>query len=151
MPARPTGTPRILVVDDDADDLLFITGAIRKHVPDAQVETCTDGHDLLDRLRGEGAYAGQDNPKPDLITLDLNMPRLAGGPALREIRQDAALRHIPVVILSTSEAESDIEMAYDNGSNAFVTKPHSYQSYLSTIATLCDFWLDVAKLPERAF
>jgi CheY-like chemotaxis protein len=145
----------ILMADDDPDDRLLVKDALgecenESKVAD-QLRFVTDGEDLMDYLLRRGRYADPgSSPRPDLILLDLNMPRKDGREALREIRNDAELRNIPVVVFSTSRAETDIKLVYGLGANSFVTKPVSFDSLVSTLSVLARYWLGIVELPSLA-
>jgi CheY-like chemotaxis protein len=114
--------------------------------------TVENGEELLRYLRREDARedeGAEAAPRPDLILLDLNMPRVDGREALREIKSDSELRRIPVVVLTTSEAERDILESYNLGVNAFVTKPVSFDALADAMDSLGAFWFDLVKLPPE--
>ena len=143
-----TGDPVvILLADDDADDRAFTVRALRHNRVANDVRTVEDGEQLLDYLHARGAYAG-DAPRPGLILLDLNMPRKDGREALEEIKKDPHLCSIPVVVLTTSEAEQDILQTYELGVNAFVTKPVTFEGLSTAVKVLSDFWFELVKLPR---
>src|SRR6476661_4301820 len=129
----------ILMADDDEDDRLLAQDALRESGQNAELHFVSDGRQLLDYLRCEGDFAPSDHdpkvkaPRPDLILLDLNMPRLDGREALRQIKTDSMLRRTPVVILTTSKAEEDIWRAYDEGANSYVTKPVSFEGLVDVM------------------
>jgi CheY-like chemotaxis protein len=140
----------ILMADDDEDDRELAREAIEDSDMAGMVRFVVDGQDLIDYLRGQGAYAhDQPAPRPSIILLDLNMPRKSGTEALAEIRSDSALRHIPVVVLTTSDDRRDIERAYDLGANSYITKPFGHAELCEVMNTLVDYWFRVAKLPGR--
>ena len=117
----------------------------------AAVRVCSveDGEELLAYLRGEGEYAESGvAPRPSLILLDLNMPRMDGREALAEIKGDRHLRQIPVVVLTTSEAEHDVRQSYELGVNAFVSKPVTFEKLTEAIDVTRRFWLEVVRLPH---
>lgn len=139
----------ILMADDDPDDRLLVKEALAEHAADADFRSVEDGERLLDYLRRRGAYADPESaPRPALILLDLNMPRKDGREALREIKADPALRHIPIVILSTSAAEADVRGSYELGANSYVTKPGTFDGLLELIGTLHAYWSHTVVLPE---
>lgn len=140
----------ILVADDDPDDRLLTRRALKKSRVANRVEAVEDGEELMDYLNRRGKYSDpQSSPRPGLILLDLNMPRKDGREALQEIKSDAILRRIPVVILTTSEAEQDILRSYDLGVNAFVTKPVTFEALAMAIQKLGEFWFEIVKLPPQ--
>lgn len=140
----------ILLADDDPDDRMLTVRALAKSRLKNTVHTVEDGEELMQYLHRTGKYDGASDetaPVPGLILLDLNMPRKDGREALQEIKLDEHLRRIPVVILTTSEAETDILQSYDLGVNAFVTKPVTFEALLSAVQVLGDFWFEIVKLP----
>jgi two-component system response regulator len=139
----------ILIADDDADDRLMASEALMQSSTHSEVFCVEDGEELLDFLYLRGRFAELSPPCPDLILLDLNMPRKNGVEALREIKSDPALRHIPVVILTTSKEEEDIYRTYDLGVNSFITKPVTYESLVNTMKILGKYWFEVVQLPPE--
>ncbi len=142
---------RIIVADDDADDRLLIGDAFKEAHLLNNVEFVEDGQELLDCLRGHGRYA--DNPvasTPDLVLLDLNMPRMDGREALKEIKEDPVLRRIPVVVLTTSKTEQDIFRTYDLGVNSFISKPVRFSELVDVIGATTSYWLEIVSLPHNA-
>lgn len=146
-----TGDPVvILLADDDPDDRAFTTRALRHNRLANDVQTVEDGEQLMDYLNRRGQYAAVGAaPRPGLILLDLNMPRKDGREALEEIKRNPELRSIPVVVLTTSEAEQDILQTYDLGVNAFVTKPVTFEGLSAAIKVISDFWFELVKLPAE--
>ena len=137
----------ILLAEDDPDDRMLTIRALKKNRLANEIRYVEDGEDLMDYLYGRGAYANEDPPRPGLILLDLNMPRKDGREALQEIKRDPELRRIPVVVLTTSQAEQDIIESYDLGVNAFVTKPVTFEGLAHSIDALGNFWFEIVKLP----
>ncbi|MEM1125154.1 MAG: response regulator [Bacteroidota bacterium] len=138
----------ILLADDDPDDILLTIRALKQNRLANDIHTVSDGEELMDYLYHRGEYADPaSSPRPGLILLDLNMPRKDGREALDEIKHDAVLRRIPVVVLTTSDAERDILRTYDLGVNAFVTKPVTFDGLAEAIRVLSDFWFELVKLP----
>ncbi len=138
----------ILLADDDPDDLLLTTRALKKNRLVNEIKTVQDGEELMDYLLRRGAYAAPGAaPRPGVILLDLNMPRKDGREALQEIKSDPELRRIPVVVLTTSQAERDIIQSYDLGVNAFITKPVTFEGLANAIKVLGDFWFEIVRLP----
>lgn len=142
------GPLTVLVVDDDEDDRMIIERALKQHRGQIGVVSVNDGQELVDYLRRDGPYSDTRNyPRPTLILLDLNMPRMNGLEALRFIKSDPDLRRIPVVILTTSDADGDVEEAYGIGANAFVRKPVTFAGLRQALGQVSDFWFDVARRP----
>jgi two-component system response regulator len=144
----------ILMADDDEDDRVLAQDALRESGQNAELQFVGDGKHLLDYLRQEGEYAPDElnstvkAPRPDLILLDLNMPRLDGREALRQLKADPLLRRTPVVILTTSRAEEDIWRAYDDGANSYVTKPVSFEGLVDVMKDLRRYWAETVQLPH---
>lgn len=136
----------ILLADDDPDDRLLVREAFEESHLLNILETVEDGEELMEYLHQRGNYAGK--PMPNLILLDLNMPRKNGMEALEEIKADAALRRIPVVILTTSKAEEDIIRTYDLGVNSFVVKPVTFESLVELVREIGRYWFQIVELPE---
>ena len=135
----------ILMADDDEDDRLNTAEAFRENRLANEFRTVNDGEELMQYLRRKGRFAR--SPRPDLILLDLNMPRKDGREALREIKSDPALRCIPVVILTTSREEEDVLRTYDLGANSFITKPVGFESLLRLASTMSRYWFQLVELP----
>ena len=136
---------QILLVEDCISDVRLVKEALKTASAPHQLTNVRDGQEALDYLRGEGGYAGR--PLPDIILLDLNLPGRNGTEILAEVKADPGLRRIPVVILTTSRAQSDIELAYELHANSYVVKPSELDEFLRTIRTLEKFWMATAKLP----
>lgn len=144
------GSIHILLAEDDPDDRLLTRRALAESRITNEFTAVEDGEELMEYLRHEGEYSDPEAaPRPGLILLDLNMPRMDGREALREIKSDPELRRIPVVVLTTSEAEQDILQSYDLGVNAFVTKPVTFDELADAVQALGEFWFDLAKLPPE--
>lgn len=140
----------ILIVEDDPDDIYLISEAVDECQLEAHVFIVQDGEELLDFLEHKGKFVSlQDYPVPDLILLDLNMPRKDGREALREIKQKPELRSIPVVVLTTSNASKDLENMYALGASGFVTKPASFTGLKETIEKIGTYWLSTVRLPDE--
>ncbi len=139
----------ILLADDDPDDRLLTIRALKRSRLRNEIYTVEDGEELMDYLHRRGPYADpQRSPRPGLILLDLNMPRKDGREALEEIKSDPVLRRIPVVVLTTSNAEADILRSYDLGVNAFITKPVTFEGLVRALQVLGDFWFEIVRLPS---
>ena len=136
-----------LLVEDNPGDVRLTQEALRDAKIRNRVSVVEDGVEALAFLRRQGRYA--EMPRPDVILLDLNLPRKDGREVLAEIKADPDLRRIPVVILTTSEAEEDILRAYNLNANCYVTKPVDFQQFVKVIHSIEDFWLSVVKLPPK--
>ena len=148
-PSRKVCT--ILMADDDADDRLLTKEALEENRLANDLYFVEDGRELLDYLRREGEYTDPDSaPRPGLILLDLNMPRMSGKEALAEIKADPNLRGIPVVVLTTSRHDEDIIRTYDLGVNSFVTKPVSFDGLVEAVKLLDQYWFELVELPTAA-
>jgi CheY-like chemotaxis protein len=137
----------VLLVEDDAGDVLLIEEAFADNKVRNRVHHVSDGVDALAFLRREGEYS--DAPHPDLVLLDLNLPRKDGREVLAEIKGDDALRHIPVVVLTTSKAEEDVLRSYKLHANAYVTKPVDFERFIDVVRQIDEFFVTVVKLPTR--
>jgi CheY-like chemotaxis protein len=136
----------VLLVEDDAGDVLMTREAFEHHKIRNELHVVSDGLEAVQFLRRDGGYA--DAPRPGLILLDLNLPRKDGREVLAEIKEDPELRTIPVVVLTTSEAEEDIVRSYDLHANAYITKPVDFTSFVEVIRQIDDFFVTVVKLPR---
>jgi CheY-like chemotaxis protein len=137
----------VLLVEDDPGDTLMIREAFAHNKVRNTLSCVTDGVQAVQFLRREGAYA--DAPRPDLILLDLNLPRMDGRQVLAEIKRDEDLRTIPVVVLTTSQAEEDILRSYELHANAYVTKPVDFDRFIEVVRQIDDFFVTVVKLPRN--
>ena len=146
MNGKITGEPvEILLVEDNAGDVRLTREAFKEGRGRNNLYVVTDGVDAMAFLRREGPYATM--PHPDLILLDLNLPRKDGRQVLAEIKQDPDLKRIPVVVLTTSQAEEDILKSYNLHANCYITKPVDLGKFLSVIRSLENFWLTIVRLP----
>ncbi len=134
------------MADDDADDRMLTKDALEESRVLNDLHFVEDGEELIAFLRREGKHA--EAPRPSLILLDLNMPRKDGREALREIKADAELRRIPVVVMTTSKAEEDIFRSYDLGASSFITKPVTFDRLVELMKTLGQYWVEFVELPE---
>jgi CheY-like chemotaxis protein len=138
----------ILLADDDEDDRLMARDALRDARLHNDLRFVADGVELLDYLRREGRFSAPGTaPRPGLILLDLNMPRMDGREALEVIKGDPSLRSIPVIVLTTSKAEEDIARSYDLGSNSFITKPVTFLGLVEVMKVFSRYWLEIVDLP----
>jgi CheY-like chemotaxis protein len=137
------------MADDDADDRLLARDAFHECQLDRELEFVENGEELMDYLRHHGKYAARpDERLPGLILLDLNMPRKDGREALQEIKSDPELRRIPVVIFTTSRADTDIGRVYDLGANSFITKPVAFDALVDVMRALGQYWINTVELPN---
>ncbi len=138
----------ILLADDDSDDRLLIKDAIAEAGCNADLRSVENGEELLDYLHSRGRFqAPGDGPRPGVILLDLNMPKKDGREALREIRATAELRRIPVVVLTTSKADTDVARLYDLGANSFITKPVQFDALVNVMRLVSQYWFQAVELP----
>jgi CheY-like chemotaxis protein len=145
---KEVGAPTILVADDDPDDRQWINEALTETRMVDNVSFVEDGEDLLDFLHHRGKYTARPSLSyPGLILLDLNMPRMDGREALKAIKSDVRLRHIPIIILTTSKARQDIFHTYNMGANSVILKPVTYSALVQIMYNLTHFWFDTAELP----
>ena len=140
----------LMMVDDDEDDCLLVRDAIKDASVDCNFRSVQDGVELWDYLNRKGRYGeSAAAPRPDIILLDLNMPRMDGREVLERLKSDPRFRGIPVVILTTSRDQEDVRLCYNLGANSYVTKQPSFEGIISTIKTLMEYWLEVATLPPN--
>ena len=148
MKGARAGKPiQILMVEDNPDDVELAVEALKDAKVGNNLMVVKDGEEAIAYLRREGRYP--QAVRPDLILLDLNMPRKDGRDVLKEVKNDSNLRRIPVVILTTSQAEEDILNTYDLHANCYITKPVDFNQFLKVVRSIEDFWLTVVKLPPR--
>jgi CheY-like chemotaxis protein len=137
----------ILMVEDNPGDVRLTVEALKEGKVRNNLHTVEDGMEALAYLRQEGKYAGV--PRPDLILLDLNLPKMSGQEVLAEIKADPDLRRIPVVILTVSKAEQDVLKTYNLHANCYITKPVDLDQFLEVVKSIENFWLTVVMLPPR--
>ena len=137
----------VLLVEDDPGDVLMTQEAFKDYKIANNLNVVTNGEDALAYLRRQGAFA--DAAVPDLILLDLNLPRRDGREVLREVKSDPDLRRIPVVVLTTSDAEEDVLGSYDLHANAYVRKPVDFEQFVSAVRAVDEFFISVVRLPGR--
>ena len=135
----------VLLVEDDPGDVLLIQEAFADNKVRNRLHSVSDGVDALRFLRREGEYA--DAPRPDLILLDLNLPRMDGREVLQALKGDETLRRIPVVVLTTSKLEEDVLRSYQLHANAYVTKPVDFDRFIEVVRQIDEFFVTVVKLP----
>ena len=140
----------ILMADDDADDRLLAKDALAECHLNGELHFVENGEELLDYLQRRGKYTDPSSaPRPNLILLDLNMPRKDGREALREIKSNPEFRRIPVIVLTTSKADTDIAQIYDLGANSFISKPVTFDSLVNVMRILGNYWCEIVELPAK--
>ncbi|EJO69826.1 MULTISPECIES: response regulator [Leptospira] len=141
-------TIHILVAEDDPDDRLLMKDGFRENNLANPLHFVKDGEELFEFLQNEGEYSDiLKYPKPGIILLDLNMPRMDGREALKTIKSIPELKKIPVIVLTTSREEEDMFKTYDLGANSFIRKPVEFEAFLETIQALGKYWLEIVELP----
>jgi len=146
--AQDSGAPiEILLVEDNPGDVRLTQEAVREAKIRNTLNVVNDGEQAIAYVRRQGAYA--DRPRPDLILLDLNLPRKDGREVLQDLKSDPDLHRIPVVVLTSSAAEQDILRTYDLYANAYVTKPVDLEQFMRVVSSIQDFWLNIVKLPPE--
>jgi CheY-like chemotaxis protein len=137
----------ILLVEDNKGDVGLVEEVFEESKIRNNLHVTEDGEEAMLYLHGEGKFSGSS--RPDLILLDLNLPKKDGREVLREVKEDSNLKNIPIVVLTTSNDEKDILEAYDLHANADVTKPLDFNQFIMVIKSIANFWLDVVKLPMK--
>jgi CheY-like chemotaxis protein len=146
-PAESVVPIEVLLVEDDPGDVLMTREAFEEHKVRNRLTVVSDGVDALAYLRGEEPFT--DAVRPDLVLLDLNLPKRDGREVLAEIKNDESLRQIPVVILTTSQAEEDVLASYRLHANAYVTKPVDFERFIAVVRKIDEFFVTVVRLPPR--
>jgi len=147
MNMDPLGRPAdFLLVEDNPGDVRLTQEALKNHKVQNNLHVVTDGEEAMDFLRRQGKH--KNAPRPDIILLDLNLPRKDGREVLAEIKSDPDLKTIPVVIITSSEAEQDIVKSYNLNANCYVTKPVDLDQFIKVVQSINDFWLTIVKLPS---
>ena len=137
----------ILLVEDNPGDERLTREALKEGKVYSNLHTCKDGVEAMEFLRRQGRF--KDAPRPDIILLDLNLPRKDGREVLEEIKSDEVLKRIPVVVLTTSKAEEDVLHSYELHASCYVTKPVDLDQFMNVIRSIDDFWLSIVKLPKE--
>jgi CheY-like chemotaxis protein len=137
----------VLLVEDDPGDVMMTREAFQDYKLHNELHVVSDGAEAMAFLRQEGEYAGR--PRPDLVLLDLNLPRMDGRQVLEAIKSDPELASIPVVVLTTSENEDDVLRSYSLHANAYVTKPVDFDRFIQVVRQIDDFFVTVVRLPRR--
>lgn len=138
----------ILMADDDDDDFVLTKKALAESKLLNEMRRVRDGEELMDYLHRRGEFTAENAPRPGVILLDLNMPRMDGREALREIKTDEKLRNIPIVVFTTSKAEEDIFKTYQLGVNSFITKPVTFDNLTEVMRALGNYWFEIVELPR---
>ncbi len=140
----------ILMADDDADDRMMANDAFEENRLGNEIRFVENGEELMDYLLRQGKYVDpESSPRPGLILLDLNMPRMDGREALKIIKSDPDLHSIPIIVLTTSSSEEDITRTYDLGVNSFITKPVTFEGLVDVIKKTGWYWLQIVELPTH--
>ncbi len=142
------GPVQILLAEDSDSDVELTVEALRDARVANELHVVRNGEEAMSFLRCQGDFS--DAPRPDLVLLDLNMPRKDGREVLDEMKQDPTLRIIPVVVLTTSESEADVLRSYQLSAAAYITKPVDFMQFVKAVNAIDDFWLSVVKLPPRS-
>lgn len=137
----------VLLVEDDPGDVMLIREAFADNKVGNVLSVVSDGVEAMRFVRREGEYS--DRERPDLVVLDLNLPRKSGSEVLAEIKGDPALATIPVVVLTTSEAEEDVMRSYRHHANAYITKPVDFERFRQVVHRIDDFFIGIVRLPPR--
>ena len=143
---KPAEPIHILIVEDNPGDARLAVEALTEGKVSNKLSIVQDGVEAISFLRRENGYS--DAPRPDLILLDLNLPKMNGKDVLAIIKEDSKLKRIPVVILTTSDADQDIYATYDLHANCYITKPVDFDQFINVIQSVEDFWLSIVKLPK---
>lgn len=149
MPEAPKSYT-IVMADDDPEDCLLVKDALSETGLRHDLRTVSDGEELLDYLHRRNDYTSPPSaPRPDLLLLDLNMPKKDGREVLRELKADPRLQRIPVVVLTTSTSEDDVSFCYDTGASSFCTKPVTFRGLVELMEILSKYWFEHVELPPR--
>jgi len=148
--AKPGKPYVMLMVDDDAEDCLLVRDALQEIRLEHDLRFVRDGEELFDYLYQRGEYENKRMaPRPDMILLDLKMPKMDGREVLRALKSNSQFRRIPVVALTTSTSEDDVAFAYDMGVNSYITKPVTFRGLVDIMTVLSKYWFEVVELPPR--
>ena len=140
----------VLLVEDNPRDVRLTQRAFEQASVPHDLRVVRDGDEALAYLHREGDYAAVDSsPKPDMILLDLNLPRMGGHELMQHVRQDVRFRQVPIIVLTTSGRPDDVRQAYDNGANAYLLKPVEFSRFTEVIGHLASFWLETVELPPE--
>lgn len=147
MARRQTRPVEVLLVEDNPGDVRLTQEALKDGRVLVNLTVASDGVEAIDILKRNGAFSGR--ARPDLILLDLNLPRKNGREVLEEIKADEELKRIPVIVMTTSKAEQDVYKAYNLNANCYVTKPVDLDDFLNVVRSIEDFWLTIVTLPQE--
>ena len=140
----------LVMVDDDEDDCLLVEAALYEAYLKCDFRSLRDGAEMLDYLNRTGSYQDpESSPRPDMIFLDLNLPRISGRTVLKTLKSDARFRSIPVIILTTSNQDEDIDYCYDAGANTYILKKASFAGLRAALEVVRNYWLKEATLPPK--
>jgi CheY-like chemotaxis protein len=140
----------LIIADDDQEDCLLAADALKEARLVNDLHIVADGEELLDYLCRQGKYTDKRiSPTPSLIMIDLNMPKKDGREAIKEIKSNPKLRHLPIVVLTTSKAEEDIYRSYELGVNSYITKPVTFEALVDVIQTIGKYWFEIVELPPQ--
>ena len=146
-----TDTPKamILLIEDNPADQEMTRRALAKANPDVTLEVVDDGEQALDFLLRRDVYAADETPVPQLVLLDLNLPKLSGKEIIRSVRGHDQLKHMPLIVLTTSPAEEDILESYRLGCNSYLTKPNRFDEFVGVMQQLTHYWFSSVRLPHN--
>ena len=139
----------VLLVEDNSADVMLTKEVFNGMKRRTAVHAVTNGEDAVDFLWKRGAY--RDVPSPDIILLDLNIPKIDGRAVLKMIKEDVKMRRIPVIVLTTSRSDDDLGTAYDYYANAYLVKPISFHDFTGLVERICNFWIDEVAFPEKEY
>ena len=152
MDKRGTNLAIVLLVEDNPADQQLTIRAFKKGHVNTNLQIASDGVEALEYLRGEGKYADRETyPFPDLVLLDINMPRKDGKQVLKEIKEDNKLKSVPVVMLTTSDQDRDVVDSYNLGVNAYISKPVRINDFMKVVNKLEDFWFSLNIMPPKEY
>ena len=151
MDALQANPITILMAEDDADDRMLVQEAFEESRLNNDLRFVEDGEQIMAYLRHQGEFTRDNAPRPAVILLDLNMPKKDGREVLAELKRDRDLQHIPVIVLTTSEAEEDIVRSYCSGASGFIVKPVTFQRLVDVLKTVGEYWLEIVQLPRTSY
>lgn len=147
---KPIKSVTLLIADDDAEDRMMLQEAFTENRLGNNLKFVEDGEQLMDYLNHRGAFENpEQNPRPGLILLDLNMPKKDGREVLKEIKSNPVFKDIPVIVLSTSKTEEDVIRSYNLGVNSFIAKPVTFESLVKIVRELGHYWFELVELPKK--